>query len=251
MLGMLKNKNIAIIGASSGIGLSIAQFVASQGANVVIGARRIDQLNNNLETLIGEGNYFACQVDASEEIQVEEFINFSVQKLGPLDGVVHCVGIHAFIPVAVTSESNFNLLFDTNVKSAQFTAKYATKRRKYNSKGLSVVYISSTAAQHGSAGASLYSATKAALEGMSRSMALEFSKRKVRFNCIAPGMVSTDMTDAMQQTIGIDSFNKIISEHPLGLGKAENVAHGVGFLLSDYAEWITGSVLVIDGGYSA
>lgn len=250
MIMSLQNKNIVVIGASSGIGLAIAQFAASQGANVIIGARRQDLLYKSLVTLDGNGRFYARKVDASKETDVKSFINFCVEKFGPLDGIAHCVGKHEFLPAALVSDDNFAQLFNTNVKSAQYVAKYAIKRLKYNPDGLSVVFLSSTAAQKGSAGASMYSATKAALEGMSRSMALEFSKKKIRFNCVAPGMVRTDISDAMLETLGEENFNKIISAHPLGIGKPENVAHGVCFLLSDYAKWITGTVLVIDGGYS-
>lgn len=251
MRELLQGKNVAILGASSGIGLSIAQFAAKQGANVVIGARRIDLLEKNISKLDGDGSKYYCQVDATKEADVKKYVDFCVEKLGSLHGAVYCVGIHAFLPIALASDSHFSQFFDTNVKGAQFLVKYVTKKSAYCKDGMSVVLLSSTAAKKGSGGAALYSATKGALESMTRSMAIEFAKRKIRFNAVAPGMVDTEITEQMHQTLGNEKFNKIIENHPLGIGKPESVAHGVCFLLSDYSQWITGSILPIDGGFSA
>ncbi|MBY6198456.1 SDR family NAD(P)-dependent oxidoreductase [Vibrio hangzhouensis] len=251
MRELLQGKNVAVVGASSGIGLSIAQFAAEQGANLVIGARRVDKLNESIATLRGEGDFFAQSVDVTREEQVKSFIDFCSDKLGPLDGVVYCAGVHAFVPISLSSEGDFSHFFDTNVRGAQFLIKYATKRKASNKMGMSIVLLSSSAASKGSGAASLYSASKGALESMTRSLAIEFAKRKIRFNAVAPGMVSTEMTSDMKQTLGTDSFQNIISQHPLGIGAPDDVAHGVGFLLSDYSKWITGSVIPIDGGFSS
>ncbi|MGR5297178.1 SDR family NAD(P)-dependent oxidoreductase [Vibrio mediterranei] len=251
MRELLQGKNIAIVGASSGIGLSIAQFAAEQGANLVLGARNMDKLNEGIATLRGEGNFFVRAVDVTHEEQVKSFIDFCSNKIGPLDGVVYCAGVHAFVPISLSTEGDFSHFFDTNVRGAQFLIKYATKRNASNKIGMSIVLLSSSAASKGSGAASLYSASKGALESMTRSLAIEFAKRKIRFNAVAPGMVSTEMTSEMQQTLGTDNFKKIIDQHPLGIGAPDDVAHGVGFLLSDYSKWITGTVVSIDGGFSS
>lgn len=251
MRDLLKGKNIAVLGASSGIGLAIAQFAAKQGANLVLGARRHELLKSNIDKLDGPGQFYSYKVDTTIEDSVKEFVSFCVDKLGAMNGAVYCVGIHQFVPISLSSEKHFSQFFNVNVKGAQFLAKHITKKTAFSNDGLSVVFLSSSAANRGSGGASLYSATKGALESMTRSLAIEVAKRRIRFNAVAPGMVDTDITANMSKTLGEVAYNKIIQEHPLGIGKPEDVAHGVCFLLSDYSKWITGSILPIDGGFSA
>ncbi|MCK7630243.1 SDR family oxidoreductase [Shewanella putrefaciens] len=251
MRELLLGKNIAVVGASSGIGLAVGQFAAEQGANVVLGARRTEKLDENLLSLKGCGLHFSRTVDATDEKSVLSFVEFCVEQLGGLDGVVYCAGVHGLAPISLTSEKDFSHYFDTNVKGAQFLIKHSVKKKHYNASGLSIVLMSSSAARRGSGGAALYSASKGALESLTRSVAVEFAKKKVRCNSVAPGMVDTDISSQMKMTLGETGYERIISEHPLGIGAPENVAHSVCFLLSDYSNWITGTVVTVDGGFGA
>ncbi|MGR5163740.1 SDR family NAD(P)-dependent oxidoreductase [Vibrio owensii] len=251
MRELLQGKNIAVVGASSGIGLAVGKFAAEQGANVILGARRTEKLEENLLSLKGSGRHLSQKVDVTDEKSVSRFMEFCVDQLGPLDGVVYCAGVHGFVPMSLTSEKDFSHYFDTNVKGAQFVIKHVAKKKHYNASGLSVVLMSSSAASRGSGSAALYSASKGALESLARSVAIEFAKKKIRCNSVAPGMVETDISSQMKVTLGAVGYERIINEHPLGLGAPEDVAHSVCFLLSDYAKWVTGTVVAVDGGFCA
>ena len=116
--------------------------------------------------------------------------------------------------------------------------------------GGSVVFLSSTAASTGQAGISEYSASKAAIQGLSRSLSIELAKQKIRVNCISPGVVETKMLSEFQQGLTSEQFEKIRDRHPLGVGKTSDIVGPIAFLLSDYSSWITGVNLNVDGGYT-
>lgn len=115
----------------------------------------------------------------------------------------------------------------------------------------SIVLLSSASALVGAPAIAAYAASKAALIGLTRSLAIELAREGIRVNCIAPGMVQSEMTDGIRQTLSAEQFAAIVAQHPLGLGTTWDVACGAAYLLSDAARWMTGQTLVLDGGFTA
>jgi NAD(P)-dependent dehydrogenase (short-subunit alcohol dehydrogenase family) len=142
-------------------------------------------------------------------------------------------------------------VFLINTEAALVLTQAFNSRKIYSGDNGSVVFISSVMARVGSPAASAYSMTKSALEGMARSLALELAPRRIRVNCVAPGFVRTPLFERVEQQRDSDYRARVEALHPLGLGQPEDIAHAAAFLLSDAARWITGTVLVADGGYTA
>jgi NAD(P)-dependent dehydrogenase (short-subunit alcohol dehydrogenase family) len=145
----------------------------------------------------------------------------------------------------------YNEIFSVNVFSGFELAKIISKKNYINDAGGSFVFISSIMGMVGQPGKIGYCASKGALLAGSRAMALELAAKKIRVNCVCPSIVETEMTEKLFQGLPEESKQEIIKMHPLGLGKPEDVASAALFLLSDTSRWITGSQLVVDGGYSA
>lgn len=137
-----------------------------------------------------------------------------------------------------------------NVVAASALAK-GFRQRGVFVEGGSIVLLSSVMGLVGQPGQSLYSATKGALVAMTRSLALELAREQIRVNCVAPAVVMTGMSEQLKQNVSPEQFAQITAMHPLGLGRGEDVASAVAFLLADTARWITGTTLVVDGGYTA
>lgn len=246
----LMGKNIFITGASSGIGRECAVKAARLGANVVLVARNLDRLKQTQEVLVGDHHiYFSCDVTNSEHL--EEVVRQAVEKLGKISGFIHSAGIEATIPLRNMNRSKFEEMFSVNVLAAFEIARLLSKKKYLDPEGSSFVFIGSVMGMRGEPGKVAYSSTKAALIGGSKSMALELAPKNIRVNCVMPGVVETEMSAKLFQTIPEHSKQEIIKKHPLGLGQPEDIANLCMFLLSDAARWITGAAIPIDGGYSA
>ena len=151
----------------------------------------------------------------------------------------------------VLKEVSFDEVFNANVKSAQFLAKSVNRKGRFNSSGSSFVFLSSVAAVCGEPANSVYAASKDALQGLSRSLALELARLNVRVNCIAPGLIKTEMVKKFGELLTNEQNMTIANKHPLGLGTPDDVAYAAAFLISDMSRWVTGTTLYVDGGYSA
>lgn len=247
---LLKHKRIIVTGASSGIGKVIAILFSQLGAQIVITGRNTERLDNTFSQL-SNSNHLAITSSLSDPISIEELIKSTYQKIGPLDALVHCAGIQKTLPIQSIKEEQFDDIFNSNVKSAQFLLKSFRKKGRYNINGSSIVFLSSVAAQCGEPAISTYSASKAALEGLSKSAAIELARQSIRVNCIAPGHVETEMSKEFSKQLTKEQYEHILSKHPLGLGKPEDVANAAAFLVSNLSSWITGTTMKVDGGYSA
>lgn len=250
MDNMLIGKKILVTGSSSGIGRAIAIYCSGQGATVILNGRNKQRLHETLQLLSNDG-HSVIPANLSEVAQIEAMIKEAHKIHGTLDAVIHCAGVQNTLPLQALKEDHFDDIFTANVKSAQFIAKSLRKKGRYNPKGTSLVFMSSVAATCGEPAISTYSASKAALQGLSKSLAIELARNNIRVNCIAPGHVATQMSLEFSSQLTAEQYDSIIKKHPLGLGRPEDVAHAAAFLSSDLSRWITGTTLYVDGGYSA
>ncbi|MES2203907.1 MAG: SDR family oxidoreductase [Pseudomonadota bacterium] len=242
-------KNIILTGASSGIGEATALLLDKLGATLVLVGRNAKALHALNRGLQGK-QHIILERDLTHWIDIQKDFKELYQKNGTLDGLVHCAGLHLLKPFKLLNDKNIADIFDINVKSA-FHLIQAFRQRGYCSKSASIVLLSSVVSQVGQVGASLYAASKGSLESLAKSLALELAPENIRVNCISPGIVNTKMTASLFEKLNPEQIEKIKNMHPLGLGESEDVANGIAFLLSQRSRWITGTSLVIDGGYLA
>jgi len=246
----LKNKNIIVTGASSGIGKQCAITFSQLGANVILIARNKERLKDTYNKL-EKGNHLIISQDITKYDRLEEVVNTAVDKLGIVSGFVHSAGIEMTLPLRSMTPSYYENMFATNVISGFELARIISKKKYLDEKGVSFIFISSVMGMLGQSGKIGYCASKGALISGSKAIALELAKKNIRVNCVLPGVVETEMSNKMFENLPAESKKSILGMHPLGLGKPEDIANACAFLLSDASRWITGINLIIDGGYSA
>ena len=245
----LSNKHILITGASSGIGKEITLLVSKLGARVSLVGRNRESLQMVLSQLEGNDHYL-YEFDITNFNGIENLVKNIVENSGPIDGYVHSAGIEMTRPLKMLKVNHYNEVFDLNIISALEITKFITKN--YNiSNDASIIYISSIVGLLGQAGKTAYSASKGALIAASKCLALELAPKGIRVNTILPALVETEMSSKILETLSEESKVNILKMHPLGFGKAIDVANSAAFLLSPASKWITGVEFIIDGGYSA
>ncbi len=236
----LVGKKILVTGASSGFGSAIAQQCADFGAELILTARNKSRLETNYLKLIGAGHsYHICDLLSDKDL--DDFVKI----LPALDGVVLCAGMTEILPVKFINKKSINNLFQVNTFSSFLLLQKMLQARLINQGG-SIVFISSISTHHADIGNSLYSASKGAINSFAKVLALETAKMKIRVNCVEPGFVKTNMLE--NSPISTEDLKKEESHYPLGFGQPSDVANGVIYLLSNASQWVTGSVLTIDGG---
>ena len=245
----LADKNILITGASSGIGASCSITCSELGANLLLLGRNKDRLQQTIENL-KTGNHSALSYDLMNLEGIEQSLEESLNKYGKIHGFIHAAGIDITRPLNSLRFTDYQSIFKINVISGFEIARLLSKRQFCSSEGASFVFIASVMGVVGESAKIAYSASKGALLAGSRSMAVELASKKIRVNCISPAIVRTELVDGLFSKLSEESVEKIKSIHPLGLGTPADIAYACVYLLSDEARWITGSNLVIDGGYS-
>ena len=236
----LGGKSIAVIGASGGIGSACGSAVAALGANVVASGRD----RARLEVFGG------LVPDARLVVLDLENLAMCKRELAgwpELDGLVVASGINAIKPLRAQSEEEFQRVMRVNFEAPAFLVRELLRLRKFRD-GASLVFVGSIAGRVGAAGHVAYSASKAALAGMVRSLALEVASRKIRVNTISPGLVETEMAADLRRVLTPEQAMRYADSYPLGVGSPADVAGAVCFLLSPASRWITGTDLVVDGG---
>jgi NAD(P)-dependent dehydrogenase (short-subunit alcohol dehydrogenase family) len=246
----LTGRTILVTGASSGIGRAIAVVASELGARVVGVARDAARLDETRALLSGSGHEMRT-ADLQEVEKVPVLLKELEATVGPLSGLVHAAGTLRPKPLRMVTDKDFDAALRLHVHCAGAMLGHFARTPKLPEEGCSVVLMGSILSRLGSPGMATYSAAKAAIVGLTRTAALELAPRRVRVNAILAGYVDTPMTRALEERLGADHLAKIAAKHPLGLGKAEDVAHAAAFLLGDSARWVTGSCLAVDGGYSA
>ncbi|WP_411705139.1 SDR family NAD(P)-dependent oxidoreductase [Edaphovirga cremea] len=245
----LQGKHVLVTGASSGIGREVAVWLSSQGARITLVARDIPRLEETLLRLEGEGHTIAV-VDFLNEQDVSGWMKRISKEVAPFDGLVHAAGVQAPMPIRATSLSHWEKIMSTNVTSS-FSLIKAFRQKGVCLDGSSIVLFSSVMAKVGEPALMGYCASKGAVESMVRAAAIELAREGIRVNCVAPGVVKTEMTETLKDLVGGGSMEIIEQKHPLGFGVPADVAYAVNYLLSPAARWVTGTALVVDGGYLA
>ena len=243
----LTGKRVLVTGASSGIGRACAVLASRLGASVVLVARDEKRLRETLSEMSGSG-HTPISFDLMDLEHYEEMFERCVSEQ-KLNGVVHAAGIGPAIPIQAVSLAVMREIMNLNYFAFMELVKWFSKK-KYSAGG-SVVGISSVAGSVGWRGVSIYGGSKGAMDSSVRSLAIELASRNIRVNSVVPSNIRTPMFDEIVSVGGDEATKRILAKQPLGLGEPEDVAHAVVFLLSDAARFITGTQLVVDGGYLA
>ncbi len=249
-MGKLQGKVAIVTGASKGIGAAIAKQLAGEGATVVVNYASSKQGADAVVKEIASkgGKAVAVQADVAKQADIERLFADTKKQFGKLDILVNNAGIYEFSPIEGVTGEHFHKQFDLNVLGLVLASKEAAKY--FDGDGGSIINLSSLVSISPVPNASVYSATKGAVDAITKSLAKELGPRKIRVNAINPGMVLTEGV----QTAGFDQsdFRKDLeSRTPLGrIGKVEDIAPAAVFFASNDSAWITGETLVIAGGLS-
>lgn len=240
----LEGKTILVTGASSGIGKAIAIECSKLGAQLFILGRNENRLKETFNELLGEGHEYIV-TDLSLSSSFKEFCSI----IPCLDGIVHCAGLTKILPFQFVTKEDLDEVMNVNFYAPAELSRLLLKNKKINKEG-SVVFISSVSGVYCSAVASsIYSASKGAVNGLVKGMALDLAPKGIRVNCVNPGMVDTNILT--ESDITKEQLKEDMKRYPLKrYGKPEEIAYAVIYLLSDASKWVTGSNLLIDGGYT-
>ena len=236
-----KNKKILVTGATGGIGKALVQkFVSLEGNVLATGTKteKLDALKKEFP------NINILKFDISDHSKIEEFIENVASQLVGLDILVNNAGINMDNLSLRMKDDEWKKVIDLNLGSTFFLCKYGIKKMLKNKYGR-IVNITSIVGHTGNLGQSNYAASKAAIVGMSKSLAIEYAKKNITINCVSPGFIQSKMTDGI-----IESIKAVLTSRiPMAkLGKGEDVANTVAFLSSDAASYITGQTVHVNGG---
>ena len=238
----LENKNIIVTGASGGIGNSIIKKLIRAGANILASGTRIEKLE------VLKKNYEKIKIlrfDISQSEKIEEFIENASNELGgSLDGIINNAGITQDNLAIRMSLEEWQKVININLTSTFLLSKFAIKKMLKNKSG-KIVNITSVVGHTGNLGQANYTASKAGIVAMSKSLAIEYAKKNININCISPGFIKTAMTDKIDE-----KFKEvIISKIPCArLGEPDDIANAVLFLSSDQSNYINGETIHVNGG---
>ncbi len=238
----LKNKNIIVTGATGGIGNSIIKKMYENGANVLASGTNIEKLEKIKKTF---NNVKILSFDISQSESIENFIEDASKELGAsLDCIVNNAGITQDNLAIRMSLDEWKKVIDINLTSTFLMCKFAIKKMLKNKKG-KIINISSVVGHTGNLGQSNYTASKAGIVAMSKSLAIEYAKKNININCISPGFIKTAMTDKIDEKFKDIIISKIPSAR---LGEPEDIANAVLFLASNQSDYINGETLHVNGG---
>jgi len=238
----LEKKNIIVTGASGGIGNAIIKKLSERGANILASGTRIEKLEELKKNFEG---LKILKFDISQSDKIEEFIENATNELGgSLDCIVNNAGITQDNLAIRMSLDEWQKVININLTSTFLMSKFAIKKMLKNKSG-KIVNITSVVGHTGNLGQANYTASKAGIVAMSKSLAIEYAKKNININCISPGFIKTVMTDKID-----DKFKEvIISKIPSArLGEPDDIANAVLFLSSDQSNYINGETLHVNGG---
>ena len=240
---MLTGKNILITGASSGIGSEITMVLSKQNAHLVLLSRNEERLRQIAKRLNNPEycKYMVCNLTNETEV------NDKLVDIPFLDGVVFCAGVNEYVPLKFITREKIDKIFEINYFSVILLLQKLLKKKLIN-KGASLVFISSISSQMGVPATAIYAASKAAINSTVKVIAAELAPQKIRANAICPGIIKTPMLE--NSNIDMSQFLEQEKYYPLGLGFPADVANAVVFHLSDESRWVTGNIMILDGGFT-
>ena len=238
----LKDKKIIITGASGGIGNSIVQKLYDNGAHILASGTKIEKLEELKKKF---QNIKILKFDISESDKIEDFIEDAYSKLdGSLDCIINNAGITKDNLAIRMSLDEWKRVIEVNLTSTFLLSKFAIKKMLKNKSG-KIINITSVVGHTGNLGQANYTASKAGIVAMSKSLAIEYAKKNININCISPGFIKTTMTDKIDEKFKEVIISKIPSAR---LGEPEDIANAVVFLASDLSNYINGETLHVNGG---
>jgi 3-oxoacyl-[acyl-carrier protein] reductase len=244
----LAGKVAVVTGASKGIGASIAKHLAAEGASVVV---NYASSKTGADKVVAEitstgGKAVAVQGDVSKKADIDRMFSETKKAFGRLDILVNNAGVYEFAPLANITEEHFHKQFNLNVLGLLLTTQKAVEL--FDSAGGNIINISSVAGINPPPTASVYGATKGAVDVITKSLAKELGAKNIRVNSLNPGGVETEGVHAAG-FIGTDFFNQIVAQTPLGrIGQPQDIGKVATFLASDDSGWVTGQTLMVSGG---
>lgn len=253
-MGRFEGKVVLVTGGSTGIGYATAKAFLEEGAEVAISGRDAGRLGKAEKALHRVGRVLAVRGDVSKARDARRMVSETRRVLGPIDVLVNNAGIYIEKPAVAFTEREYDAVMDINLKGAWLCSKYALPGMVRRKRG-AIVLVSSDSGLVGTAGSSVYCASKAGMILLARCMALEHAADGIRVNSICPGEVVTPMMerDAVRSGRGFEGYYKWLTA-PIPMrraGRPEEIARAILFLASDEASFMTGAELVVDGGYSA
>ncbi len=247
----IKGKRFAVAGAASALGSAIVARLDEEGAAMLLLGRNAEKLDAVLAATRAPQRHSSATIDLEDDPDaVAAVITQDAQTNGPLAGGVYCPGVEPVMPLRGLNTNMIERAFRVNYVGAQMFTKGLASKKARDPQGGGIVLIASVAGLRGSKGISTYCAAKAALIASARSLALELAPLRIRVNSISPGWFESAMAEASFSWYP-GGKEKVAEAHPLGMGKPHDVAAAAVFLLSTEAGWITGSNMVVDGGYLA
>ena len=247
-MARLTGKVAVVTGASKGIGAGIAEELAKDGASVIVNyassASGAEAVVAKIKSAGGKAK--AVLADVSKPAEAKQLMDAAVSEFGGLDILVNNAGVYEFLPLDHITEAHFDRMFNLNVRGLLFATQAAASA--IGQRGGSIINIGSMASQAPPPAASVYSATKAALDAITRSLAVELGPRKILVNAVLPGPVETEGVKSMGGD-GDQFIAQLVSRTPLGrIGQPKDIATVVSFLASEDAGWITGQIIPVAGG---
>lgn len=245
----LLDRRYLITGAASGLGRATSILLSKLGAELIL----VDINEKGLDETVAQCSSKANKlvVNLYDVSDIKKKILEAVAIYGKLNGFVHLAGRPYLSPLKSINEKTTTEVFMLNTYAGVELAKVCSSRNVYAGDKGSLIFISSVYGLVGSAANVGYAMSKSALHGVTKSLAIELAPKNIRVNCIAPGFVKTKMLDDISNSFNSDYNETLNKLHPLGLGEADDVANSVAFLLSDMSKWITGSIMNVDGGFTA
>ena len=244
------SRTIVVTGASSGIGRAVVVELSRQGADVILIGRNRAELDRTCALLEGRPAHIV-ELDLLESDSLGQQIRDVARQHGRLYGLCHCAGLVETRPLSSFDHRAFRTMMDVNLVAGIELARAVSRRDVIAEDGGSLLLIASIYGWVGMPGQIGYCATKGGVLAAARAMAVELARRKIRVNTLSPGLVRTPMTQRAVAQLSPDQAKDLEQAYPLGPGEPEDVARAAAFLLSPANAWITGTDLVIDGGYSA